>query len=255
MNSLFDITGRVALVTGAGSGLGRAFAIALAGAGASVAITGRRPDKLQETVDLVREQGGRAEPFELDVTNPERVGDVLARIEGALGPVDILVNNAGIVRPGLLTEISQDDWDAVIETNLTAVHRMAREVAKRMQDAGRSGSIINIASILGRRVTAGLGAYIAAKSAVLQLTQAQALEWARFGIRSNAIAPGFFETEMNAGHFGTSAGKKMVQRIPMRRIGDAEELAGPLLLLASDASSYMTGTVITVDGGHLCSSL
>jgi len=255
MNKQFDLTDRVALVTGAGSGLGRSFALALAGAGARVAVAGRRADMLAETVEQVRARGGTAAAFELDVTDPARVRDTFTDIETALGTVRIAVNNAGIARPGLLTETGDDDWDAVIETNLTGVHRVAGEAARRLQAAGTPGAIINIASILGYRVSAGLGAYIAAKSAVIQLTKAQALEWARFGIRANAIAPGFFETEMNEGFFDTPAGQAMVERIPMRRIGDAGELAGALLLLASDASAYMTGSVITVDGGHLCSSL
>lgn len=255
MDKHFDISERVALVTGAGSGLGRAFALALAGAGATVAVAGRRADKLTETVGQVRTSGGAAAAFELDVTDPARVTDAFTAIENELGTVSIVVNNAGIARSGLLAEASEEDWDAVIETNLTAVHRVAREAARRLQAAGAPGSIINIASILGYRVSAGLGAYIAAKSAVIQLTKAQALEWARFGIRANAIAPGYFDTEMNAGYFDTPAGQAMVERIPMRRIGERDELAGALLLLASDASSYMTGAVITVDGGHLCSSL
>lgn len=255
MHKPLELQERVALVTGAGSGLGRSFALALAGAGARVAAAGRRVDRLGDTVESISAAGGVAEAVELDVTDPAAVVSAFARMEATLGPVDICVNNAGIARSGLLTEIDEADWSAVIDTNLTAVHRVAREAAKRLQAAQRPGSIINIASILGLRVSAGLGSYIAAKSAVIQLTKAQALEWARFGIRVNAIAPGYFETEMNAGYFDTPRGQAMVERIPMRRIGDADELSGALLLLASDASSYMTGSVITVDGGHLCSSL
>ncbi|MFQ5635065.1 MAG: SDR family NAD(P)-dependent oxidoreductase, partial [Gammaproteobacteria bacterium] len=224
MNKLFDITGRVALVTGAGSGLGRSFALALAAAGARVAVAGRRADNLAETVELIGARGGKAEPWPLDVTDHRQVSDAFQAIESGLGCVEILVNNAGIARTGLLTETSEADWNAVIDTNLTAVHRVAREAAKRLQAARRPGSIVNIASILGSRVSAGLGAYIAAKSAVMQLTRAQALEWARHGIRANAIAPGYFETEMNAGFFDTPAGQEMVRRIPMRRIGEVEEL-------------------------------
>lgn len=255
LENSFDLSGRVALVTGAGSGLGRSFAAALAEAGARVALAGRRADKLEQTAESIRVADGVAEAFSLDVTAPEQVDDAFVRIEAALGVVDVCVNNAGVSRSALLTEQSEDDWNAVIDTNLTAVHRVARTAANRLRAAERQGSIINIASILGYRVSAGLGAYIAAKSAVIQLTKAQALEWARFGVRANAIAPGYFETEMNAGFFDTPRGQKMVRRIPMRRIGEARELTGALLLLASDASSYMTGSTITVDGGHLCSSL
>jgi len=255
MNDRFDLTGRIALVTGAGSGLGRSFAMVLAQAGARVAVAGRRADKLDATVTEIRSRGGTAEPCVMDVTEPAAVAAAFDAIEQRLGTVEILVNNAGISRVGLLTDASEEDWSAVLDTNLTAVHRVAREAARRLQAAGRPGTVINIASILGQRVHAGLGAYVAAKAAVIQLTKIQALEWARGGIRANAIAPGYFETEMNAGYFDTDAGQAMTKRIPMRRIGNVDELAGALLLLAADASSYMTGSVLTVDGGHTCSSL
>jgi NAD(P)-dependent dehydrogenase (short-subunit alcohol dehydrogenase family) len=251
----FDISGRVALVTGAGSGLGRSFSLALANAGAQVMLAGRRVGSLDETATMITDRGGSATSVAMDVTDPEAVRAAFDAIEDRLGLAEIIVNNAGIARSGLLTDTSEADWDAVIDTNLTAVHRVAREAAKRLQAGGRKGTVINIASILGLRVSAGLGAYIAAKSAVVQLTKAQALEWAGSGIRANAIAPGYFETDMNSGYFDTPKGQAMVERIPMRRIGELEELNGALLLLASDASSYMSGSVITVDGGHLCSSL
>jgi NAD(P)-dependent dehydrogenase (short-subunit alcohol dehydrogenase family) len=255
MHDQFDLTGRIALVTGAGSGLGRSFAMVLAQAGARVAVAGRRADKLDATVAEIRSRGGTAEACVMDVTEPAAVGSSFDAIEQRLGAVEILVNNAGISRVGLLADASEEDWSAVIDTNLTAVHRVAREAARRLQAAGRPGTVINIASILGLRVHAGLGAYAAAKAAVVHLTKVQALEWARSGIRANAIAPGYFETEMNAGYFDTDAGRAMTKRIPLRRIGNIDELAGALLLLASDASSYMTGSVLTVDGGHTCSSL
>ena len=204
---------------------------------------------------MIAKRGGHATPVAMDVTDSATIRAAFDAVEERSGLVEIVVNNAGIARSGLLTETSEADWDAVIDTNLTAVHRVGREAVQRLQAAGRSGTVINIASILGLRVSAGLGAYIAAKSAVVQLTKAQALEWAGSGIRANAIAPGYFETEMNAGYFDTPNGQAMVERIPMRRIGEIEELGGALLLLASDASSYMSGSVITVDGGHLCSSL
>jgi len=251
----FDISGRIALVTGAGSGLGRSFALVLADAGAHVVLAGRRVENLEETAAMIAARSGHATPVAMDVTDAEAIRAAFDAVEERSGLVEIVVNNAGIARSGLLTETSEADWAAVIDTNLTAVHRVGREAVKRLQSAGRSGTVINIASILGLRVSAGLGAYIAAKSAVVQLTKAQALEWSGSGIRANAIAPGYFETEMNAGYFDTPKGQAMVERIPMRRIGEIEELGGALLLLASDASSYMSGSVITVDGGHLCSSL
>ncbi|TDJ43594.1 MAG: SDR family oxidoreductase [Gammaproteobacteria bacterium] len=254
-DKFFDIGQRVALVTGAGSGLGRSFAMALAAAGARVAIAGRRAARLDETAELIRARGGTVEPVVLDVTDATQVAAAVAQVESTLGVVDVLVNNAGISRPGMLIDTSTADWDAVIATNLTGVHRVASEVVRRLRAGKRPGSIINIASILGSRVSAGLGPYIAAKAGVIELTKAQALEWARFGIRANAIAPGYFPTEMNTGFFETSAGREMIARIPMRRVGDPADLTGVLLLLASEASAYMTGAVIAVDGGHLCSSL
>jgi len=255
MDKTFDLNRRVAFVTGAGSGLGRHFAQVLARAGASVMLGARRADKLADTAALIRDASGTAEIVELDVTDEDSVRNAVEAAEQAFGKVDILVNNAGVARSGLLTDIDAADWDAVLATNLKGVHLMARAMATSLIAADRPGSIINIASILGFRVHPGLGSYLAAKAAVVQLTRAQALEWARFGIRANAIAPGYFSTEMNEGYFETAAGQAMLLRIPFCRIGRPEELTGPLLLLASDASSYMSGSVITVDGGHLCSTL
>jgi len=255
LEKLFDLTGRVALVTGAGTGLGRGFALTLAAAGATVAVAARRSDRLAATVNEIGAQDGTAAAFSLDVTDRERLAVVFDEIEERFGVVDIVVNNAGIARSGLLTDTADADWDAVIDVNLTAVHRVGAEAVRRLLAAGRAGSIINIASVLGVRVSAGLGAYIAAKSAVVQLTKAQALEWGPRGIRANAIAPGYFETDINTGYFDTPAGQAMVERIPLRRIGEIEELQGALLLLASNAGSYINGSIINVDGGHLCSSL
>lgn len=255
MEDLFDVGHRIALVTGAGSGLGRSFAMTLAAAGARVAIAGRRIERLDETADLIRASGGTVESIVLDVTDAAQVAAGLAQVESTLGVVDVLVNNAGIARPAALTATSAADWNAVIATNLTGVHLVAGEVVRRLRASERPGSIINIASILGSRVSEGLGSYIAAKAGVIELTKAQALEWAPFGIRANAIAPGYMPTEMNRGFLETPAGLDMIARIPMRRVGDPADLSGTLLLLASEASAYMTGAVIAVDGGHLCSSL
>ena len=255
MEDLFDVGHRIALVTGAGSGLGRSFAMTLAAAGARVAIAGRRIERLDETADLIRASGGTVESIVLDVTDAAQVAAGLAQVESTLGVVDVLVNNAGIARPAALTATSAADWNAVIATNLTGVHLVAAEVVRRLRASERPGSIINIASILGSRVSEGLGSYIAAKAGVIELTKAQALEWAPFGIRANAIAPGYMPTEMNRGFLETPAGLDMIARIPMRRVGDPADLSGTLLLLASEASAYMTGAVIAVDGGHLCSSL
>ena len=253
---LFNLDGKVALITGAGSGLGRQFAETLAGAGATVALAARRREKLEETAELVRQRGGNAICLELDVTDSLSVTNCIRETASESGVPDILVNNAGIAKQGYLTDISEDDWDAVLDTNLKGVFMMARAAAKSMIHAEKSGSIINIASILGLRVSKALGSYIAAKSAVVQLTKAMAIEWSRYNIRVNALAPGYFVTEINQEQFADGRSDEFLkQRVPMGRVGDLPEISGPLLLLASGAGSYMTGSIVTVDGGHVCSSL
>lgn len=253
---LFKLDGKVALITGAGSGLGRQFAETLSDAGASVVLAARRREKLEETAELVRNKGGNAICLELDVTNSLSVTNCVRETASEFGTPDILVNNAGIAKQAFLTDISEDDWDAVLDTNLKGVFMVAQAVAKSMINADKHGSIINIASVLGLRVSKALGSYIAAKSAVVQLTKAMAIEWSRYNIRVNALAPGYFITEINQEQFADgSAEDFLMRRVPMSRVGDLREIAGPLLLLASDAGSYMTGSIIAVDGGHVCSSL
>ena len=252
---IFRLDDRVALVTGAGSGLGRRFAQTLASAGATVVLAARRADRLEETADLIRRAGGRAFSLPLDVTDSDSVRRVFRTIHEQAGMADIIVNNAGISRSAFLADLGEKDWDAVVETNLKGVFLVGREAARALIDAGKPGSIINIASILGFRVSKTLSAYIAAKNGVVGLTQAMALEWARYGIRVNAIAPGYFHTEITEKYFATAEGEKMLRQVPMRRIGQLGELDGPLLLLASGAGSFMTGSSVTVDGGHLVSSL
>ncbi|MEQ8204923.1 MAG: glucose 1-dehydrogenase [Woeseia sp.] len=251
----FRLDGKTALITGAGSGLGRQFAMTLASAGAKVVLAARRAEKLEETRSLVAKTGGEALCVSLDVTDGESVRQCFAELDGAGQVVDILVNNAGISRTGFLAELSEADWDAVVDTNLKGVFLVAQATVRRMLERGHGGSIINIASILGFRVSKTLGSYVAAKSGVVNLTKTMALEWARYGIRVNSIAPGYFETEINTGFLSSPSGQAMLEQVPLRRSGALSELDGPLLLLASDAGSYMTGSTITVDGGHLCSSL
>jgi NAD(P)-dependent dehydrogenase (short-subunit alcohol dehydrogenase family) len=247
-----DLAGKTALVTGASGGLGLHFAHVLAKAEAHVILAARNRDALEKAVGGIVAAGGRATAVGLDVTRGESVAEVFARLPS---PVDIVVNNAGISGGAAAIDQNEADFDAVIDTNLKGVFLVAQAAARRMRDEGSGGSIINIASILGLRVAGHLAAYAASKAAVIQLTRTMALEWARYGIRVNALCPGYIETPINRDFFQTDAGKALINRIPSRRLGLADELDGPLLLLASGAGSYMTGSTLVVDGGHLVSSL
>jgi NAD(P)-dependent dehydrogenase (short-subunit alcohol dehydrogenase family) len=255
MHQFFDLTGRVALVTGASSGLGRHFALLLAERGARVVAAARREERLQSLVDEIRGVGGQAVAVSMDVTSPADIAACFDQGEQAFGTIELVVNNAGIGWGGRLEEMPADDWERMLTTNLGGVHHVAAETARRLIAAGRPGSIVNIASILGTRVATGNAAYNATKAAVIQLSRSQALEWARHAIRVNSLCPGFFPTEINSDYLESEAGQAMLKRIPMRRVGRTEELDAPLLLLLGDEGSFITGTEINVDGGHLCSSL
>ncbi len=251
MTNPFFLDGKVAFVSGASSGLGHHFAVALARAGAKVALGARRVDRLQEVVAEIEGFDGRALAVALDVTDSGNVREAVAAAETELGPISILVNNAGISGGAKhAIDIEEAEWLSVIDVNLNGVWRMAQEVAKHMVRLGHGGSIINIASMLGLVAVPYIPAYCASKAAVVNLTRALAIELAKHDIRVNAIAPGYFESEMTHDYLGSAEGRSMIDKIPQRRSGDPAELDGVLLLLASDASSYMTGTVLTVDGGH-----
>jgi NAD(P)-dependent dehydrogenase (short-subunit alcohol dehydrogenase family) len=255
MNDLFSLTGKVALVTGASSGLGRHFATVLARAGARLGLAARRLDALQTVANEVVAAGSTAAVARLDVASAESVGAAIDAIEGELGPIDVLVNNSGTsISKGVL-DFTVKDWDEVIEVNLRGAFLVATDVARRMRTRGRGGSIVNIESILSFRQSGYLAVYGVSKAGLTQLTRSMALELARFGIRVNGIAPGYFVTDMNREFFETEAGAALVKRIPQRRVGNHEDLDGPLLLLASEASRYMTGATLVVDGGHLVSGL
>ncbi len=251
----FSLEGRVAMVTGASGGLGRHFAQLLAAAGAAVAVAARRTNACEETASVITEAGGRAAAVSLDVTDPDAIGPAFDAATQALGPVTVLINNAGVADSGLILDMDEAEWDRVLETNLKGAWLVAREAARRMIDGGTGGVIVNIASITGQRPAVGLGAYGASKAALVQLTRSMAVEWARHDIRVNALAPGYIETDLNREFLTGDGGRKMEGRIPQRRFGDMEDLDGPLLLLASEASRYMTGAVVTVDGGHSAAAL
>ncbi|MEL6868564.1 MAG: glucose 1-dehydrogenase [Pseudomonadota bacterium] len=256
MNERFSVSGRTALVTGAGTGLGQQFAMTLAEAGADVILAARRVDKLEQTAAAIADHYGRKTfAVAMDVTDRASIIDGLAAAEQALGVASIVINNAGISREAFAVDVEQADFDAVIDTNLKGVFWVAQATARRMIETQTQGSIVNIASILGRRVQMMLASYSAAKAGVIRMTEALALEWVRSGIRVNAIAPGFFVTDINREFFETAHSEKLLRRIPMRRPGERSELDGAMLLLASDAGSFITGSTITVDGGHSCNPL
>ena len=248
---LFALHGKVALVTGASSGFGRHFAHVLARAGAKVALTARRLDVLKQLEAEIRGSGGEAVAVAIDVTDRASVAPAFAEAEAVLGPITILVNNAGVPSGAFFIKTSEEEWREVMSVNLDGVFRVGQEAARRMTANRTGGSIINIASLLGFGVIKGLSTYSASKAAIVSLTKSMALELARDRIRVNALAPGYFATEFNEAYLASEAGKRMMARVPMGRVGAVEELDGPLLLLASDAGRFMTGSVITVDGGHL----
>ena len=255
MSEPFSLKGRVALVTGASGGLGRQFALTLSGAGASVVLTARRKPKLEQLSQEIESNGAKAVPVVMDVTNADSIRDGFVAAERAFGTVTILVNNSGIASATPALEIDEADWNRTMDTNLKGAWLVAQEAARQMVTAETHGSIINIASILAFRVAKDLAPYAASKAALLQLTRSLSLEWARHKIRVNAIAPGYIITDMNREFFQRAESADVIKRIPQRRVGTPEDLDGALLLLASDASSYMTGSTIVVDGGHLQSSL
>lgn len=245
-----DLTGKVALVTGASQGLGARFAETLAASGAAVAVAARQVAKLEELAQRIGAAGGTAHAVAMDVTDPASVAAAIENVEAVLGPLDVLVNNAGIAVQKPFLEMSPEDYDQVLDTNLKGCFLVAQAAARQMKESG-GGSIINISSVLGTEVIGALSTYCASKGGLLQLNRAMALELSRYGIRVNAIAPGYIETPINSDFFNTGPGQQMVKTIPQRRLGQPNDLDGALLLLASDQSAYMTGSVVTVDGGFV----
>jgi len=249
---LFNLQGRVALVTGASSGLGQQFSHALVDNGAAVALVARRTDRLAAFKNEIEGKGGRAIAVEADVTDRAAMRYAFDAAEQAFGTVTILVNNAGIAQSARRAiEVTEEEWRKVLSVDVDAVFYNAQEAARRMLAADKKGAIINIASVLGFGVSKGVAAYATAKAAVVQITKALGVELAFKGVRVNAIAPGWFVTEINDKYLAGEAGDALKRQIPMGRFGKEGDLDGALLLLASDAGSYITGATIVVDGGQV----
>ena len=250
------LVGQLALVTGASSGLGAHFAHVLAAHGADVICAARRASALESVVDAITRRGGLARRLCMDVTDAQAVTDGFEQVVGSCGrPPGIVVNNAGVGQHQPALALTPEDWSLVLATNLSGPFLVAQAAARQLVASGQPGNIINITSILGQRVASGVAAYSASKAGLMHLTRALALEWARHDIRVNTLSPGYIETDLNREFFASEAGDRLRRRIPQRRLGQLDDLNSALLMLASPESRYMTGAVINVDGGHLCSTL
>jgi len=247
-NHLFSLAGKVALVTGASSGIGHCVAKGLAAEGATVVVAARRQQRLQQLVSDIEAAGGKAIAVSMDVSDRESVNAAYQQAEDVLGPIEIIVNNAGVADAKNFLKVDDESRDFVMGTNFNGVWNVAQEGARRLADAGRPGSIINIASVLGITAKSGQTAYCASKGAVVQLTRSMALDLMRYNIRVNAIAPGWFKTEINEEYFNSPPGQDYIKQMPARRLGSVEELLGPIIMLASDAGSFVNATVLPVDG-------
>jgi NAD(P)-dependent dehydrogenase (short-subunit alcohol dehydrogenase family) len=247
-----SLHGKCALVTGAFGGLGRHFALTLVRAGARVGLVGRRVQAGEALAAEIRAAGGEVVVHAMDVTDPQSVQAAVDAVAAALGPLDVLVNNAGVAVTRPFLEITEQDWNGVVEVNLNGAWRVAQCVARQMRDSKRGGSIVNIASITGVRVAGAIAAYVASKAGLIQLTQAMALELARYDIRVNALAPGYIETDNTAAlRADEPRNRQILERIPAGRWGDPTDIAGAAVFLASPAADYVNGHVLAVDGGWL----
>jgi len=252
-----DLSGRVALVTGASSGLGAQFARTLSAAGAAVVLASRRVDKLKQLRAQIDGEGGDAHVIELDVTDHDSIKSAVAHAETEVGSIDILVNNSGVSTTQRLQDVTEADYDFMFDTNTKGAFFMAQEVGKRMlaRSQGQApgsftgGRIINVASAAGLRVLPKIGVYAMSKAAIIQMTKAMALEWGRFGINVNAICPGYIDTEINHHHWQTDAGQKLMQMLPRKRVGQPQDLDALLVMLCSDQSHFINGAVISADDG------
>ncbi|MBE0474841.1 SDR family oxidoreductase [Rhodoferax sp.] len=252
-----DLSGRVALITGASGGLGAQFARTLASAGAAVVLASRRVERLKELRAQIDGEGGDAHVIELDVTNHASIMSAVAHAETEVGSIDILVNNSGVSATQRIQDVSEDTFDFIFDTNVKGAFFVAQEVGKRMLARAQGaapgsftgGRIINIASMAGLKVLPKIGVYCMSKAAVIQMTKAMAVEWGRFGINVNAICPGYIDTEINHAHWQTEAGQKLIQMLPRKRIGQPQDLDALLVMLCSDQSHFINGAVISADDG------
>ena len=252
-----DLSGRVAFITGASSGLGAQFARTLARAGAGVVLASRRVEKLKELRARIEGEGGDAHVIELDVTDHMSIKAAVAHAETEMGSIDILVNNSGVSTTQRLQDVTPQDYDFIFDTNVKGAFFVAQEVGKRMLARSRGaapgsftgGRIINIASMAGLKVLPQIGAYCMSKAAVVQMTKAMAMEWGRFGINTNAICPGYIDTEINHRHWQTEQGRKLIDMLPRKRVGSPEDLDALIIMLASDQSHFINGAVIAADDG------
>lgn len=257
MSTDFSLDGKTAFVTGASSGLGARFARVLAGAGAQVVLASRRVELLKELRAEIESEGGKAHVVALDVTSVDSIRAAIAHAETEAGPIDILLNNSGVSNTARLQDVTPEDYDFVMNTNTRGAFFVAQETAKRMIARAKGiapghtphARIVNVASVAGLRVLPQIGVYCMSKAAVVHMTRVMAVEWGRFGINVNALCPGYIETEINAVYWDTEAGQKLIQMLPRKRIGKPEDLDGLVLLLASEASAFVNGAVVTADDG------
>jgi len=257
MSYSIDLEGRVALVTGASSGLGAQFARTLAKAGACVVLAGRRIERLKDLRAEIEGSGGDAHVVELDVTDLASIKAAVAHAETEVGTLDILINNSGVSTTQRLTDVTENDYDYVMDTNTRGAFFVAQEVGKRMLARARGaapgsfvgGRIVNIASMAGLRVLGQIGVYAMSKAAVIHMTRAMALEWGRHGINVNAICPGYIDTEINHHHWDTEQGRKLVDMLPRKRVGQPQDLDTALLMLCANESHFINGAVIQADDG------
>ena len=257
MSYSINLEGRVALVTGASSGLGAQFAKTLAQAGACVVLAGRRVERLKDLRAEIEGKGGDAHVVQLDVTDVDSIRSAVAHAETEVGTLDILINNSGVSTTQRLTDVTENDYDYVMDTNTRGAFFVAQEVGKRMLARARGsapgtfigGRIVNVASMAGLRVLGQIGVYAMSKAAVIHMTRAMALEWGKYGINVNAICPGYIDTEINHHHWGTEQGKKLIELLPRKRVGQPQDLDTSLLMLCANESHFINGAVIQADDG------